>query len=43
MSSAATALQGPQPNALPAASHLDRLEAESIHILREVAAEFDTR
>ena len=24
----------------PAASHLDRLEAESIHILREVAAEF---
>jgi sulfate adenylyltransferase subunit 2 len=25
---------------IPAASHLDRLEAESIHILREVAAEF---
>ena len=27
----------PDPHAL---SHLDRLEAESIHILREVAAEF---
>ena len=26
--------------AVPALSHLDRLEAESIHILREVAAEF---
>ncbi len=25
---------------LPPLSHLDRLEAESIHILREVAAEF---
>lgn len=42
MSSAATALQGSQPDALSATtSHLDRLEAESIHILREVAAEFD--
>jgi sulfate adenylyltransferase subunit 2 len=31
------------PSAMPdhALSHLDRLEAESIHILREVAAEFD--
>ena len=26
--------------ALPPLSHLDRLEAESLHILREVAAEF---
>ena len=26
--------------ALPNLSHLDRLEAESLHILREVAAEF---
>ena len=25
---------------LPTLSHLDRLEAEAIHILREVAAEF---
>ncbi len=30
------------PMTLPPLSHLDRLEAESIHILREVAAEFRT-
>ena len=28
------------PRAIPEPTHLDRLEAESIHILREVAAEF---
>ncbi len=27
-------------SSVPSLSHLDRLEAESIHILREVAAEF---
>jgi sulfate adenylyltransferase subunit 2 len=30
----------PESTPLPSLSHLDRLEAESLHILREVAAEF---
>ncbi|MDP5040898.1 MAG: phosphoadenosine phosphosulfate reductase family protein, partial [Paraglaciecola sp.] len=29
------------PNAIPNVTHLKQLEAESIHIFREVAAEFD--
>jgi len=42
MSQSASALQSrTAPEPLPATSHLDRLEAESIHIMREVAAEFE--
>ena len=37
---AATARDIPVPMPLPSASHLDRLEAESLYILREVAAAF---
>ncbi|RLK50516.1 sulfate adenylyltransferase subunit 2 [Alkalispirillum mobile] len=42
MSQAASALEHSRASEpLPATSHLDRLEAESIHIIREVAAEFE--